>query len=83
MEQSAMLGNSIVDYLNGRGELEQTPYQLCLIKKDLEEIFPEASFGYSFRNRRFRIICYTNSYNIWIDILGGRAKLLSYEEVSV
>lgn len=73
-------GNSVVDYLNGRGHLDVKPYSLFCIKTELEETFPEASFAFDFRKRKFRIICFTPTFKLWIDIRNGVAKLLTYQK---
>lgn len=83
MDQATALANSIVDYLNGRGNLVVKPYELSLIKTDLDETFPEMSFAFDFRRNKFRIVCFSNNFNIWIDATDGEARFLTYEEVEV
>ena len=83
MDQATALANSIVDYLNGRGNLVVKPYELSLIKTDLDETFPEMSFAFDFRKNKFRIVCFSNNSNIWIDATDGEARFLTYEEVKV
>lgn len=82
MEQIQALANSIVDFLNGRGNLDVKPFELMCMKKELDETFPEVSFGFDLRRHKFRIICYANIANIWIDISRGKARFLTYEEVN-